>query len=100
MEIICRRRAVCDLNIVFGAQLQEAFKPRGAVFRTLSFIAMRQQHHEAIGAQPFRFTGGNKLIDHGLRTIHEVAKLRFPKHQCLGFGTRIAIFKTQHAEFR
>ena len=28
VEIICRRGAVCDLDIILGTQLQEAFKPR------------------------------------------------------------------------
>ena len=55
MEIVGRRSDVADLNIVIRTQLKEAFEPSGTVFRALAFIPMREQHHEAIGPQPFRF---------------------------------------------
>ena len=48
---------------------------------------------------PFLFAGGNKLVDHGLCAIAEIAELRFPQHECIGVGDGIAIFKTQHAIF-
>ena len=69
------------------------------MFRTLTFIAMGQQHHQTVGAQPFGLACRNELVDHGLSAIGEVAKLRFPQYQRFGFGTGIAIFIAEHAKF-
>ena len=63
VEIIGRRGAVRDLHIVLGAELQEALGPRRAVLGPLPFIAVRQQQHEAGGAQPFGLAGGDELVD-------------------------------------
>ena len=81
VEIIGRRRAVGDLQIVLGAQLQIALEPRRAMLRPLPFEAVRKQHDEAAGAQPLGFAGGDELVDDALRAIGEVAELRFPQHQ-------------------
>ena len=48
---------------------------------------------------PFLLAGCNKLVDHGLSAIAEIAELRFPQNQCIGIGHGISIFKTQHAVF-
>ena len=58
VEIVGRRGDVAHLDIVLRAELQEALEPRGAVLRPLSFIAMRQQQDEAVGAQPLGFGRG------------------------------------------
>ena len=99
MEIIGWRRDVGDLDIAFRTQLQEALQTRRTMFRPLPFIAMRQQADEPVGAQPFGFRRCDILVEDDLRAIGEVAKLRFPQHQALGVGQRIAIFKAQHAIF-
>ncbi len=44
VEIIGRRGAIGDLEIVLGAQLQIALEPRRAMLRPLPFEAVRQQH--------------------------------------------------------
>ena len=54
VEIVGRRGAVGDLQIVLGAQLQIALEPRRAMLRALPFEAVRKQHHQPAGAQPFR----------------------------------------------
>jgi len=68
------------------------------MFRALPFIAVRQQHHEAVGAQPFRFARGNELIDHHLRAVGEVTELPLPQDERVGRLAGIAIFEAQHAE--
>ncbi len=60
---------------------------------------MRQQADEAVRPQPLRFRRSDILVEHDLRAISEVAKLRLPEHQALGVGQRIAIFKAKHAIF-
>ena len=47
----------------------------------LAVIAMREQQHEAVLAQPLGLTAHQKLIKDGLRTIGEIAELRLPQHQ-------------------
>ncbi len=99
VEIIGRRRAVGDLDIALGAELQEALDARRAMLRSLAFIAVGQQQHEAVGAQPFALGRGDILVDDDLGAIGEVAELRFPHHQGLGVGHGIAIFEAEHAIF-
>ena len=70
------------------------------MLRALAFIAMGQQHHQAVGPKPFGLTRRDELVNHGLRAVHEVAKLRLPKNKRFRLGTGIAIFETKHAKFR
>ena len=99
VEIIGWRCAVGDLDIIFRTKLEIAFKPCRAMLWPLPFIAVRQQHHEAIGAQPFGLTCGNELVNHHLSAIGEIAELAFPKNKALRIGAGKAIFKAQHAKF-
>ena len=96
VEIVGRRGAVTDLHVVFGAQLQVAFKPGRRVFRPLAFEAVRQQHHQARHAQPFVLARRNELIDHHLGAVGEVAELGLPQDQHLRFGQAVAVLKTEH----
>ena len=63
VEVVGRRRAVGDLPIVLGRQLQVALEPRRGMLRALAFIAMRQQQGQARHAQPFAFAAGDELVD-------------------------------------
>ena len=84
VEVVRGRRAVRNLHIVLGAHLQIALKPGRRMFRTLTFIAVRQQHHEAVGAQPLGLARGDELVDDDLRAVGEIAELGFPQHQGVG----------------
>ena len=88
-----------DLHIVFCAQLQETFQTGRGVFRALPFIAMGQQHGKTTQAAPLGFPGGDKLVDHHLGAIGEIAELRFPNHQGLGRGGGITVLVPQHSFF-
>ena len=99
VEIVGRGGAIGNLDIVLGAQLEEALGARRAMFGPLPFITVRKQHHDPAGAQPFGFAGGDELIDDGLRAVDEIAELRLPQNERLGVGDRIAIFESEHAEF-
>src|SRR5581483_2147851 len=100
VEVIRRRRAVCDLHIVLGTKLQVTLQPRRAVLRSLPFKSMRKKHDEAARAQPLCLAGGNELVDDALGAIGEIAELRLPQHQRLRVGQRIAVFEPEHAELR
>ena len=49
------------------------------MFRTLAFVAVRQQQHESAQAIPLRFAGTDELIDDDLRAVGEIAELAFPQ---------------------
>ncbi len=100
VEVIGRVAAIGHLHIVFGAHLQEAFKARGGMFRTLAFIAMRQQADESRHAQPFALARRDELIEQHLRAIGEIAELALPKRQGVGFRQGISIFEPEHSLFR
>jgi len=70
-----------DLNVVLGAELEEAFEAGGGVFRTLAFVAVREEHDEAAGLTPLRFGRSDELVDHDLRAVGEVTELGFPDDQ-------------------
>src|SRR4029453_17603979 len=68
------------------------------MLRSLALEAMRKQHHQARGPKPLGFAGSDELVHDGLRTVGEIAELRFPQHKRTGIGLRIAIFEPEHAE--
>src|SRR5208337_3755095 len=100
VEEIGRRRAVDDLQVVLGAELQIALEPGRRVLRPLSLVAVRQQAYEARHAQPLAFAGRNELVEHDLRAVGEVAELRLPHDERVRLGQRIAVFEPEHRLFR
>ena len=70
------------------------------MLRALAFVAVGQQQHQARQQVPLVFAGAHKLIDHRLRHVGEIAKLRFPQHQRLGIIAAVAVFESHHARFR
>ena len=69
------------------------------VLGPLALEAVRQQQHEAVGAQPLGLARGDVLVDDDLRAVGEVAELRFPQHQRLGIGAGEAVLEAEHAVF-
>ena len=69
-----------DLDIVLRRQLQVALEARRRVLGALAFVAVRQQHDQTAHARPLGFAADDKLVDHDLRAVGEVAELRFPDH--------------------
>src|SRR5206468_11825571 len=63
VEVICRSRAVRDLEIVFGTELQIALEPRRAVFGSLPLEGVRKQHDKVTGEQPLGLDRGEVLGD-------------------------------------
>ncbi|QTK80393.1 hypothetical protein AT6N2_C2847 [Agrobacterium tumefaciens] len=100
VEVVCRRRAVGNLHVVFGAHLQPALQTGGRVFRTLTFVAMRQKADQTGHAKPLAFTRRDELVEHDLSTVGEVAELGFPERQRIRTGQRVTIFETEDRLFR
>ncbi|CPR55807.1 Uncharacterised protein [Salmonella enterica subsp. enterica serovar Bovismorbificans] len=89
-----------NLHILLGAKLQITFQTRGRVLRPLPFIAVRQQHHQTAHPAPFLLAGGDELVNHYLRAVGKIAKLRFPDSQGTWFRRGITVFKSQYRFFR
>ncbi len=96
---VAGRSDIGNRHIVFCATLQETFEAGGRVLRALTFVAVRQQHDQAVHTAPFAFPGKDKLVDNGAGAVGEVAELRFPEHQRIGRSQGITVFKTEHGIF-
>src|SRR5258706_9427280 len=74
MEILPGIGRLTDLDIVPRSQLQKAFDARAGMLRALSFVAVRQQKHQAREQAPLVFSRSHELVNHRLRDISEVAE--------------------------
>ena len=99
MEDLAGRGRLHDLHIGVSRQLHEPLDTRRAVLRPLAFVAVRQHQSDAIHAAPFHFAGGNELVDHHLRTVGEIAELRFPDDQGVWIVRGVTVLETQHRFF-
>src|SRR3954447_15529685 len=69
------------------------------MFGSLPLEGVRKQHDEPTGPQPLGLARSDELVDDALPPIREITELRFPQHQGLWVGKRIAIFEAKHPEF-
>ena len=69
------------------------------MLRSLTFIAMRQEHDQTAGTTPFRFAGGDKLVDNNLRAIGKVTELTFPDNEFVGIGCGVSVVKSENRFF-
>ena len=99
MEVVGGRGQVAHRHVALGAELQIPLQPGRGMLRPLTLMAMRQQQRQAGHAQPLGLTAGEELVDDHLRAVGEVAELRFPQHQRVRVGQRVAVFEAQHAHF-
>ncbi len=87
-------------HVVAGATLQVAFEAGRGVFGALPFVAVGQQHDEAVHAPPLGFAGEDELVNDRRGAVGEVAELGFPDHQRIGIGVSVAVFEAEHGVFR
>jgi hypothetical protein len=57
VEVLRRGGQVADLDVVLGAELQEALEVGAGVLGPLALVAVRQQQDEAADALPLGFGG-------------------------------------------
>src|SRR5437773_10432421 len=100
MKVLRRRREVTDLNVVFGASLQEALEAPAGMLWTLTFVTVLQKQNDAAGPLPFRFCRDDQLIDDGLGAISKIPKLRFPKASHVRIIERVAVIDTEYRSIR
>src|SRR5579864_3049909 len=96
VKILSCRRWLADLNVVLCGKLQISLNAPAGMFRSLAFIAVRQEHHHSGKQSPFVLSGHNKLINDDLCAVGEIAELCFPKHQRVRIVAAEAVFESQH----
>ncbi len=69
------------------------------MFRALTFVTVRQQHHQTRHAQPFGFARADELVNDDLCTVGKITELGFPQNQRMRFGKGDAIFEAQNTGF-
>ena len=99
VEELCRTGEVADLNVVFGAGLEEAFEACRGVLGALAFVAVGKEHDDATEATPLRFGTGDELVDDDLRTVDEVSELGFPDAEHLREVEGVAVVETEDGGF-
>src|SRR5204862_2689513 len=100
VKILRGRRAVRDTNVLLRRELKEALEPRARMLWAVALVPMRQEQREPRGLAPFREAGGDELVDHDLRAVHEVAELRLPEHECLRRRRRAAVLEADAGVLR
>ena len=100
MERLCGGRRNANLDVSARTQLQESFKPRRRMFRTLALIPVRKQQCQPAQAAPFCESAADELINNDLCAVGEITKLGFPDHQSVRIRRCIAVFKTKYSLFR
>src|ERR1044071_8382745 len=100
MKVLRGGGDIADLDIIFGAGLEEALESRAGMLRALSLVAVREKKHDPAGPLPFRFGPGNELVDDDLVAVGEIAKLRFPKAEHVRVIERIPIVESEDGRFR
>ena len=95
VEVVGRLGEVGDDEVVLGRELQKALHARRRVLRPLALEAVRQQHHQARRVAPLGLGGGDKLVDHDLGAVDEVAELRLPEHERVGVAERVAVLEAE-----
>src|SRR4030095_16378326 len=69
------------------------------MFGALSFVSVRQQHHQPAPLLPLVFGRRDVLIDYDLGTVREITELSFPRNELVLSDDRVSVFETEHARF-
>ena len=100
VEVLRGRRQVRDLQVVLGAELQEALEPRARVLGALALVAVRQEHDQTRRAAPLLLAARDELVDDDLRAVREVAELRLPQREPVRVDRAVAVLEAEHRGFR
>ena len=79
--------------------MQEALDAGAGMLRSLPFIAVWKQKNDTGEQAPLIFSGTDELIDHRLRDVYEITKLRLPEDQRFGVIAAVAVFEAEHPGF-
>src|SRR6218665_2413938 len=94
------RGGVDDLEVVLGAQAQEALQTGAGVLGALALVAVGQEQGEAAEPPPLALTGGDELVDDDLRAVGEVTELGLPEGEAVRHVQAVAVLEAEHAHLR
>src|SRR5262245_7806154 len=97
MEVLRGGRAVHQAEVDARRRLEDALRSRARVFWALSLVTVRQQEHQRRLQTPLRASRRDELIEDDLRTVDEVAVLRFPDDQMRGLLDVVAELEAHRA---
>ena len=100
VEVLGRRRAVRDADVLLRAELEEALEPRARVLRAVPLVAVRQQQRQPRGLLPLRAARDDELVDDDLRAVDEVAELRLPEDERVRGRDRVAVLEAERRVLR
>ena len=100
VEVLRRGGGVADLDVVLGAEGEEALDASRRVLRSLALVAVGEQHDEAGGLVPLVLGGDDELVDDDLGAVHEVAELRLPDDEGVLVLDRVAVLEAEGGELR
>ena len=100
MEVLGRRRAVRDADVLLRAELEEALEPRARVLGAVPLVAVRQEQRQPRRLLPLRAARDDELVDHDLRAVDEVAELRLPEDERVRGRDRVAVLEAERRVLR
>ena len=95
VEVLGWGGAVGHANVALRGELEEALDAAARVLGAAALVPVGKQQREPRGLAPLGETGDEELVDHHLRSIHEVAELRLPQHQRLGRLRAVSVLEAE-----
>ncbi len=99
VEVVGGSGGVGDGHIVLGAELKKSFETSAGVFGALAVVAVREEESQAGSSAPFRFGGGDVLIDLGLGAVGKIPELSFPKDEHIWAVEGVAVIEAKNGGF-
>ena len=96
VEVLGGRRGDGDLDVLLGAEREEALQPGAGVLGPLALVAVRQEHDQAAAPAPLGLGRGDELVDDDLGAVGEVAELGLPHDEHVGLVQRVAVVESEH----
>ena len=96
VEVVGGSGGVGNGHIVFGAELKKSFETGAGVFGSLAVVAVGKKESKAGGGAPFRFGGGDVLIDLGLGAVGKIAELSFPEDEHIWAVEGVAVIEAEN----
>ena len=100
MEVLAGGRRVGEPDVALGGELHEALDPGARMLWPGAFVAVGQQQRQARCLPPLGLAGDDEGVDDHLRRVGEVAELRFPEHEAVGRGGRVAVLEAEAGDLR
>lgn len=86
-------------NIIIIVQFQEPFNPSRRMLSALSVHAVREQQNNAAVNAPLNLATRDKIINHNLRAVREIAELRLPHNKRVFVALSVPVLEAEDSEF-